>query len=121
MSARVDNRNAIDDIVAAWMRSQKTADALATLEKNEVVAGRVNDISDILGDPHVAAREAVVTLLDGELGPLRMPAPVPKLSATPGRLRWSGGKMGAHNHAVFAGLLGMSADRLDELKRQGII
>ena len=121
MSARVENRSAIDDIVAAWMRGQKTTDALATLEKNEVVACRVNDMSDILGDPHVAAREAITTLLDGELGPVRMPAPVPKLSATPGRVRWSGGKMGAHNHDVFAGLLGMTADRLDELKRQGVI
>jgi len=121
MSMRVENRSAIDGIVAAWMRSQKVADALAILEKNEVVAGRVNDISDILGDPHVAARQAITTLLDGELGPLRMPAPVPKLSATPGRVRWSGGKLGAHNQDVFAGLLGMSADRLDELERQGII
>ena len=121
MSMRVENRSAIDGIVAAWMRGQKVADALAILEKNEVVAGRVNDMSDILGDPHVAAREAITTLLDGELGPLRMPAPVPKLSATPGRVRWSGGKMGAHNQDVFAGLLGMSADRLDELERQGII
>ena len=57
MSARVENRSAIDDIVAAWMRGQKTTDALATLEKNEVVACRVNDMSDILGDPHVASAQ----------------------------------------------------------------
>jgi len=60
-------------------------------------------------------------LLDGELGPVLMPVPVPELSATPGRVRWSGGQMGSHNRDVFAGLLGMSADRLDELKRQGVI
>jgi succinyl-CoA--D-citramalate CoA-transferase len=121
MTARVQNRGAIDDIVAAWMRSQKTDDALAMLNACEVVTGRVNDISDVLGDPHVAAREAIATLLDSALGPVRMPAPVPHLSATPGRIRWSGGEMGAHNKDVFEGLLGMTSERIEALKRQGVI
>ena len=121
MSARVQNRDAIDDIVAAWMKGQRAEDALALLEKFDVVAGRVNDISDVLGDPHVAAREAIATLLDGTLGSVRMPAPVPRLSETPGRIRWSGGEMGAHNKDVFEGLLGMTSGRVETLKRQGII
>lgn len=121
MSARVQNRDAIDDIVAAWMKVQRAEDALALLEKFDVVAGRVNDISDVLGDPHVAAREAIATLLDGTLGSVRMPAPVPRLSETPGRIRWSGGEMGAHNKDVFEGLLGMTSGRVETLKRQGII
>jgi len=121
MTARVQNRGAIDDIVAAWMQRQTTEDALAILEKCDVVAGRVNDMADVLGDPHVAAREAITTLLDGTLGAVRMPAPVPRLSATPGRIRWSGGDMGAHNKDVFEGLLGMTIERIEALKRQGII
>jgi succinyl-CoA--D-citramalate CoA-transferase len=121
MSARVQNRDAIDDIMAAWMKGQRAEDALALLEKFDVVAGRVNDISDVLGDPHVAAREAIATLLDGTLGSVRMPAPVPRLSETPGRIRWSGGEMGAHNKDVFEGLLGMTSGRVETLKRQGII
>ncbi len=121
MTARVRNRDAIDDIVAAWMQSQKAEDALAVLEKCEVVAGRVNDISDLLGDPHVAARGAITTLLDGALGPVRMPAPVPRLSETPGRIRWTGGETGAHNKDIFEGLLGMTIERVEALKRQGII
>jgi crotonobetainyl-CoA:carnitine CoA-transferase CaiB-like acyl-CoA transferase len=121
MTARVQNRGAIDDIVAAWMQRQTAEDALAILEKCDVVAGRVNDMADVLGDPHVAAREAITTLLDGTLGAVRMPAPVPRLSETPGRIRWSGGDMGAHNKDVFEGLLGMTIERVEALKRQGII
>ena len=121
MSARVENRGAIDDIVSAWMRGQKIEDALARLDKCEVVAGRVNDIADVLGDAHVAAREAVATLLDGSLGPVRMPAPVPRLSETPGHIRWSGCEMGAHNKDIFEGLLGMTAERIEILTRQEII
>ena len=121
MTARVENRGAIDDIVAAWMRGRNTADAIVLLERNEVVAGRVNDIADILQDPHIAAREAITTLFDRELGPVRMPAPVPRLSATPGGIRWCGDRPGAHNSEVFEGLLGMTGGLVERLKRQGII
>jgi len=121
MAARVENRGAIDDVVAAWMRQQTTADALLQLDRHQVVAGRINDIADVLQDPHIAAREAIVTLLDGELGPVRMPAPVPKLSATPGSIRWAGARMGAHNDEIFGSLLGLDGGRMAALRQLGVI
>lgn len=121
MSARVENRKAIDDIVAAWMRTKPTADAQALLDEHGVVCGRVNDMADVLADPHVRAREAISTLLDGELGPVRMPAPVPKLSATPGGIKWGGGRMGSHNEEVLAGALGLSRAEIDALAKEGIV
>lgn len=121
MAARVENRGAIDDVVAAWMCRKPTAEALAELDRHQVVAGRINDIADVLEDPHIAAREAIVTLLDGELGPVRMSAPVPKLSATPGAVRWGGARMGAHNDEIFGTLLGLGGHRLAELQKQGVI
>lgn len=121
MAARVENRGAIDDVVAAWMGQKSMAEALIELERHQVVAGRINDIADVLEDPHIAAREAIVTLLDGELGPVRMPAPVPKLSATPGAVRWGGAHIGAHNDEIFGTLLGLGGHRLAELQKQGVI
>jgi succinyl-CoA--D-citramalate CoA-transferase len=121
MATRVQNRGAIDDVVAAWMREQTTRDALAALERHQVVSGRINDIADVMEDPHVAAREAIITLLDAELGRVRMPAPVPKLSATPGTIRWGGSRMGAHNDEILGTLLGLRGDRIAELQEQGVI
>jgi crotonobetainyl-CoA:carnitine CoA-transferase CaiB-like acyl-CoA transferase len=121
MAARVANRRAIDAIVSAWMRQQTTATALAVLERNEVVAGRINDMAEVLEDPHIAARAAIATLLDAELGALRMPAPVPQLSATPGAIRWAGGRMGEHNAEVYEGFLGLDAARIAALRRQAVI
>lgn len=121
MAARVENRDAIDEVVAKWMQTQTTADALDALERNEVVAGRINDMADVFSDAHVAAREAITTLLDRDLGPVRMPAPVPKLSATPGQVRWAGAHMGAHNADVYEHLLGMDAARLAALRQREVI
>lgn len=121
MSLRVANRAAIDEIVRTWMASRTTAEALARLEEHGAVAGRVLDVEEVLEDPHYAAREAVATIVDEQLGPLRMPAPVPKLSATPGVIRWSGRPPGADNDLVFREMLNLSHEAVERLRRAGVI
>lgn len=121
MADRVMHRDAIDGEVAAWLRTQPTALALEKLVANKVVAGKINDIADVMGDAHVAAREAIRTLVDETLGPIRMPAPAPKLSDTPGDIRWAGRDPGASNDEVFGGWLGLSPAEIADLKRIRII
>ena len=118
---RVRNRDAIDAIVAQWMRSLPTDEAMRRLEEHKMVAGPVWEVDRIVEDPHYAAREAIATLLDERLGSLRVPAPVPKLSRTPGRVRWGGGDLGADNDYVFRGLLGMEPSAIEGLRDQGVI
>ena len=118
---RVRNRDAIDSIVAQWMRSLSTDEAMRRLEEHRMVAGPVWEVDRIVEDPHYAAREAIATLLDEQLGSLRVPAPVPKLSRTPGRVRWGGGDLGADNDYVFRGLLGMEPSAIEGLRAQGVI
>src|SRR5690606_19986895 len=105
----------------AWMRTQQTDPALELLRSHRVVAGKINRIEDVFSDAHVAARKAIETVVDNQLGPIRMPAPTPKLSDTPGRIRWAGQMHGAANDDVFADWLGMSRDEIDALRAQNII
>lgn len=121
MPLRVANRAVIDEIVRTWMASKKTDEALARLEAREVVAGRVFDIEDIFRDPHYAVREAIATVLDPKLGPLRMPAPVPKMSATPGTIRWSGKDSGEDNDWVLRELLGLDREAIERLRNARVI
>jgi crotonobetainyl-CoA:carnitine CoA-transferase CaiB-like acyl-CoA transferase len=46
---------------------------------------------------------------------------VPRLSETPGRVRWTGPKLGQHNDEVFGDLLGMSEEELDGLRERRIV
>src|SRR5690606_32618627 len=82
MALRVEHRDIVDAEVAAWMKTQTTQEALQKLQKFRVVAGKINTIEDVFAEPHIAARRAIETIVDSQLGPIRMPAPTPKLSDT---------------------------------------
>ena len=66
-------------------------------------------------------QKAIETIVDDQLGPIRMPAPSPKLSDTPGRIRWAGQVSGAANDEVFGEWLGMSRAEIDALRQQKVI
>jgi crotonobetainyl-CoA:carnitine CoA-transferase CaiB-like acyl-CoA transferase len=86
------------------------------------VCGPVYSIADIFEDPEYAAREAIVTMHDPELGGLRAPAVHPKLSGTPGAAAWTGPwPMGRHNGEIYGDLLGLGADELARLREDGVI
>ena len=48
-------------------------------------------------------------------------APVPKLTRTPGKIRWTGKPMGTDNYDVFHRILGLSEKEIHELSTNGII
>ncbi|WP_162913420.1 CoA transferase [Rhodospirillaceae bacterium SYSU D60014] len=121
MALRVANRDAIDDIVRGWMQSQATEHALEQLQAHHVVAGRIYGIDDVFRDAHYAARNTIASIVDETLGVLRMPAPVPQLSGTPGSIRWTGKEPGADNDVVFRRMLGISSDLIERLRKAEVI
>jgi succinyl-CoA--D-citramalate CoA-transferase len=120
MRDRVTNRDAIDTIVRKWMAPLATEEALATLRRHRVIAGRINTIAEVLEDPHVKARQAIATVDDPDLGAIRMPAPVPQLSATPGKIHWAGGRQGEETDRVLSEIAGLSAAAIAELRAKGV-
>lgn len=85
--ARGENQDALDRIVEEWTARHSVAEVEALMIEHAVPAGRMYDAQDMLADPHFAAREAIVTVDDPDLGPTPMQGTFPKLSATPGSIR----------------------------------
>ncbi len=50
-----------------------------------------------------------------------MPNVVPRLSETPGGIKSLGPSLGEHNDEVFRNRLGLSPERIEELKQKGVI
>jgi crotonobetainyl-CoA:carnitine CoA-transferase CaiB-like acyl-CoA transferase len=119
--ARVHHQDELYPIIAAWV-AERTADEVVTLLSDAgIPASPIMSVADLMKDPHCTARGSIVTVADPEFGDVPMVAPLPKMSATPGAVRWPGTELGAHTDEVLGGLLGMSEGELDTLRQQGVV
>jgi crotonobetainyl-CoA:carnitine CoA-transferase CaiB-like acyl-CoA transferase len=101
---RVANVAEIDAAISAWTEQRGIDAVIAALEAAAVPVGRIYTVADIAADPQYRARDMIVQTHDADGRPLKVPGIVPKLSATPGRLRTPAPRLGEHN----AGVLGAS-------------
>lgn len=120
--ARGEHQQELDDLIADWTRTMTIDEVLALMEKHGVPAGRIYKAPDMIDDPQYLAREALISMDHPEFKNLMMQNVFPKLSLTPGEVRWPGPpEPGTHNEEIFGELLGMSGDEMASLKEKGII
>jgi crotonobetainyl-CoA:carnitine CoA-transferase CaiB-like acyl-CoA transferase len=121
LPARAANGEAINALVAAWVAAHSADEVERIMLAAQVPVGRAYSVADILADPHYAARGDIVTVDDPTIGPVRMQAVYPRLSATPGRITRGAPKLGEHNSEVYGALLGLSAAELRRLRAAHVI
>lgn len=117
---RVRSNDMLDAVIATWTSSRTIDEILARLDAADVPAGRIYSVADIVDDPHYAAREMILpTELPGDVI-VKMPGITPKLSETPGAVKWPGPTLGQHTDEVLTGL-GMQASDIAQLRRSGAV
>jgi formyl-CoA transferase len=120
-ASRGTNQAELDGIVAAWTRTFALPDLLALLEAKGIPCGRVFRAPDMLEDPQYQAREAIIETDHPVFGRIKMQNAFPKLSETPGKVRWPGPTLGQHTDEVLGALPGVDAARLAALRTKGVI
>jgi formyl-CoA transferase len=99
-AGRVAQRERIDAAISAWTADRTPAQVAAELEAVSVPVGPIYAASDILGDPHYAARGMLVRhevdVAPGDRREVAFPGVVPKLEARPGSTRGVGPDLGEH-------------------------
>jgi formyl-CoA transferase len=117
---RVKCAQQIDDAIQSWCEKRPIEEALAVLKEADVPVSRIYSVADMFSDPQYAARAMIEPneLPDGT--PIRMPAIVPRLSATPGRTNWLGPRLGGHTDEILRNLGYQDAD-IATLRRDGVI
>jgi crotonobetainyl-CoA:carnitine CoA-transferase CaiB-like acyl-CoA transferase len=118
--ARVKNYRELDEIVGSAIGKLTLAELRETFTRHEVGFSPIYDIADVFADPQFAARQAIVSVPDAELGSVRMQGVVPRFSETPGVVRHAGPAMGQHNEEVYGGL-GLSAAEIAALRARKVI
>jgi crotonobetainyl-CoA:carnitine CoA-transferase CaiB-like acyl-CoA transferase len=120
-SARLKHGDEVDGLVADWIARRSLEDVLSILEKFEVAIAPVYDIQQIMKDPHFQARGTIIQIPDEELGKIRMPNIVPRLSRTPGHIRYSGKTQMGCDSVDILREIGMSAEEIAGLLKEGVI
>ena len=111
----------LDEIIGEWVGGRDAAELDQLLNEAGIVCAPVYTIADIFSDEHFKSREMLLKVETPGLGELVMPGIVPKLSDTPGSVRWAGGwELGSSNDEVY-GRLGLDGTRLARLREEGVI
>ncbi len=119
----MENREAFWETAGGWFKERTLAEAVELFETNGADGCAVMNSETLYHDPHIKAREMVVSVPDPEGGekPIEMQGIVPKLSETPGKMRNATEHMGSRNEEVYGGLLGLSRDEIADLMAASVI
>jgi crotonobetainyl-CoA:carnitine CoA-transferase CaiB-like acyl-CoA transferase len=114
---RLAATTALNEIVTAWCRRISAAEAEILLQTRAIPAVRVRGIHDLVRDAHLAKRGAFRQLGDGS-----WTTTLPWIAEGGWRGEYSPTPpLGSHNSYVLGDILGLSADRQEELRSDGVI
>jgi CoA:oxalate CoA-transferase len=122
--ARVRNYRELDALIGQWTSSETTAEAIAKLNSAGIPASEVRDPKTAVHDSRIVARRETVPMIHPKYGaadgiyamglPIRFSQAAAGFDQPPPRL-------GEHNQRVYGEILGYDANRIAELRAQGVI
>ncbi len=119
--ARVANREALDDLIAVALKTDRTAGWIEKLRAAGVPCGPINTVAEALNDPHTLARDMVRTVSHPRAGELKMVGIPFRMNGTPPSIRRAPPLLGEHTDEVLSGELGLTAARIAELRAQKVV
>ena len=121
--ARVQNREALTQILNEVMRQNPSAYWLEELEKNKITCGPINNIDQVFADAQVVARDMRIEMNHPATGgePVSLIGSPSKMSVTEVSYRHAPPMLGQHTEEVLEELLGSDAAECNRLREQGVI
>jgi crotonobetainyl-CoA:carnitine CoA-transferase CaiB-like acyl-CoA transferase len=117
---RAEHADELDTYVAEWIAERTMDDVIRKFEEAEAAVAPVYDAADVLKDPQYTALESIITVPDEELGPLKMQNVLFRMLGTPGRVRWSGRRVGQDTDTILKEL-GYSDERIADLHARTVV
>jgi crotonobetainyl-CoA:carnitine CoA-transferase CaiB-like acyl-CoA transferase len=118
---RVTNREALDDLIAQALKREPSAAWIGKLRAAGVPCGPINSVAEALTDPHTLARDMVRTVKHPTVGDLKMVGMPFRFSGTPETIRRAPPLLGQHTEEVLGAELGLSAERIAQLRAEKVV
>ncbi|KAJ7606630.1 CoA-transferase family III domain-containing protein [Roridomyces roridus] len=131
---RVAHQAEIEAAIIAWTSTRSAEEVEAQMEAASIPVGRVASVREVTNSKQVAARGAVQDVwvpraqnvpkqgTDVDDGwHVKMQGTFPVLEGCDPKPRWAGPDLGVHTDEVLMGDLGLDAEELGRLRKEGII
>ena len=120
-SKRVENRSELIALLSQTFLQRRNDAWFKLLTDAEVPCAPVQTIDQVFQAPQVLQRDMLIEVDHPTAGKVRMAGIPVKLSVTPATVRNPPPLLGEHNEQILRTWLGMSADSIDELKKEKVI
>ena len=118
---RAAHADLLDGYVGAWIGDRTRDEVVREFTAAGAAVAPVYDARDLIEDEHVRATEMITTVLDDDLGPVRMHNVMWRMSETPGRIRFTGRPLGADTDELLVTELGCPPELLAELRERKVV
>jgi formyl-CoA transferase len=118
--ARGEHQAELDDLIAEFTVTRDADDLETLLIDHAVPVGKIFRPVEMLADPQYRARRSIIQVDHPTLGQVAMQNVFPRLSRTPGSIRWPGPELGAHTTEVLSEL-GIDAAAVADLRAKGLV
>jgi crotonobetainyl-CoA:carnitine CoA-transferase CaiB-like acyl-CoA transferase len=117
--ARGENEDLLDELIGGWASQYTAAELDRIVNEAGVVCAPVYNAEDVYNDPYFRERGLLIEYEDEVHGTVTAPGVVPKLTATPGRVRSNASwEVGRDTDAVMHEL-GLDDDEIQQLRDDG--
>jgi len=118
---RLKRRAEVQAIFEPLFMSKTRAELIALMEAHNVPCAHIYTMDEVFEDEHVRARNDIAELPHKTLGPIRTVANPMRLSATPVNRFDPPPHIGEHTDSVLGSVLGLDAQAIQALRKDGVV
>jgi formyl-CoA transferase len=120
-TARGENQAELDVVIEAWSLTKTSEEVDALMTEHKVPHGKIFRAPEMLEDAQFKARESIVKVMHPQYGEVAMQNAFPRLSDTPGQVRWVGPELGQHTDEILKSVLGKTDEEIAALRAGDVI
>ena len=118
--ARALHAEELDEAVGAWIAERPTQEVVDGFREAQAALSVVYDVKMVVEDPQYQAINAIASVMDEDLGPVKMPNVLFRMSATPGRIRHTGRSHGQDTENILLDM-GFTDSDIDAMRKSGAV